>query len=191
MRIITGTAKGTKLETLDGLDTRPTSERVKESVFSMLQFELEQRRVLDLFAGSGQMGLEALSRGAAVCTFVEKNTEAMEIVKRNAKKTRLAEKCRIVNVDYKDYLRGARRGEKFDIVFLDPPYKQKIIPDILEQLVKLDLLAPNAKVVCESEDDIEYTADGLETVRHNKYGRVFITVLTKKDKHIGGTEEQE
>ena len=180
MRIITGFAKGTKLETLEGLDTRPTTVRVKESIFSMLQFELENRRVLDLFAGSGQMGLEALSRGAASCTFVEKNLEAMEIVKKNAKKTRLAEKCKIVNVDYKDYLRGARKGERFDIVILDPPYSMKIIPEILDSLVKYDMLNANAKVVCESEDDTEYICEGLEALRHNKYGRVYITVLCKR-----------
>ena len=180
MRIITGSARGIKLETLDGLDTRPTAERVKESVFSMLQFELENRRVLDLFAGSGQMGLEALSRGALGCTFVEKSLDAMEVVKKNAKKTRLVDKCRIVNMDYKDYLRGAARRDRFDIVFLDPPYSLKILPEILESLVRYDLLNDNAKIVCESEDDIEYTCQGLETVKHNKYGRVYITVLSKK-----------
>ena len=180
MRIITGSARGVSLETLEGLDTRPTAERVKESVFSMLQFELENRRVLDLFAGSGQMGLEALSRGAAGCVFVEKSLEAMDIVKKNAKKTRLAEKCRIVNMDYKDYLRGARGREKFDIVILDPPYSMKILPEILETLVRLDLLNYNAKVICESEDDVEYSCEGLEVLKHNKYGRVYITVLTKK-----------
>ncbi len=184
MRIITGLAKGTKLETLEGLDTRPTAERVKESIFSMLQFELENRRVLDLFAGSGQMGLEALSRGAGSCTFVERNLDAMEIVKKNAKKTRLIEKCKIVNVDYKDYLRGAKGREKFDIVILDPPYSMKILPEILESLVKYDLLNRNAKVVCESEDDVEYTCEGLETVKHNKYGRVYITVLCKKGEDL-------
>ena len=180
MRIITGSARGIKLETLEGLDTRPTAERVKESVFSMLQFELENRKVLDLFAGSGQMGLEALSRGASVCTFVEKNLEAMEIVKRNAKKTKLIDRSKILNVDYNEYLRGCRSREKFDIVILDPPYSQKIIPQILETLVKFDLLNANAKVVCESEDDIEYTCEGLQTVKHNKYGRVYITVLAKE-----------
>lgn len=181
MRIITGIAKGVKLETLEGLDTRPTAERVKESVFSMLQFELENRRVLDLFSGSGQMGLEALSRGASSCTFVEKSLEAMDIVKMNAKKTKLIDKCRIVNMDYKDYLRGARGKDKFDIVILDPPYSLKIIPEILESLVRYDLLNVNAKVVCESEDGVEYTCGGLDTVRHNKYGRAYITLLSKKE----------
>ncbi len=181
MRIITGTAKGAKLETLDGLDTRPTTERVKESIFSMLQFELEGRRVLDLFAGSGQLGLEALSRGALSCTFVEKALDAMEIVKKNAKKTRLFDRCKILNLDYKDYLKSARSGEKFDIIFLDPPYRQKIIPEILETISRKDLVAPFGKIICESEDDVEYFAEGFETVKHNKYGRVYITVLCKKD----------
>lgn len=181
MRIITGSARGAKLETLEGLDTRPTTERVKESIFSMLQFEIENRRVLDLFAGSGQMGLEALSRGALSCTFVEKNIEAMEIVKRNAKKTKLIDKCRIVNMDYKDYLRGAKGRDKFDIVILDPPYSMKIIPEILDSLVKFGLLNTNAKVICESEDETEYCHEGLECIKHNRYGRVFITVLSKKE----------
>ena len=181
MRIITGSARGIKLDTLEGLDTRPTAERVKESVFSMLQFEIENRKVLDLFAGSGQLGLEALSRGALSCTFVEKSVDAMDIVKKNAKKTKLIDKAKILNVDYKEFLRGAKTREKFDIVFLDPPYSQKIIPEILESLVKLDVLNTNAKVICESEDDIEYSVDGLETIKHNKYGRVYITVLCKND----------
>ncbi|MBE6718837.1 MAG: 16S rRNA (guanine(966)-N(2))-methyltransferase RsmD [Ruminococcaceae bacterium] len=186
MRIITGIARGIRLETLEGLETRPTPERVKESVFSMLQFELENRRVLDLFAGSGQMGLEALSRGALSCTFVEKNLDAMEIVKKNAKKTKLWDKCKIINVDYKDYLRNSKTAEKFDIVFLDPPYSQKIIPQILESLVKFDMLNNNAKVICESEDDVAYECEGLETVKHSKYGRVFITVLCKRGGNIDG-----
>ncbi len=179
MRIITGVARGIKLETLDGLDTRPTAERVKESVFSMLQFEIENRNVLDLFAGSGQLGLEALSRGALSCTFVEKSLDAMNIVKKNAEKTRLADKCKILNIDYKDYLLGSKIRAKFDIVFLDPPYSQKIIPEILECLVRFDMLNTNAKIVCESEDDIEYSCAGLETIKHNKYGKAYITVLTK------------
>ena len=180
MRIITGTSKGTRLETLEGLETRPTSERVKDSVFSILQFEIENRKILDLFAGSGQLGLEALSRGALSCTFVEKNPEAMEIVKRNAKKTRLIDRCKILNIDYKEFLRGLKYGEKYDIVFLDPPYSQKIIPDILEILVKSDSLNINAKIICESEDDIFYEYKGLRPLKHNKYGRVYITVLSRE-----------
>lgn len=185
MRIITGVAKGAKLETLDGLDTRPTSERVKESIFSMLQFELENRRVLDLFAGSGQLGLEALSRGALSCTFVEKSLDAMEIVKRNAKKTRLFDKCKILNLDYKDYLRSVRGADKYDIIFLDPPYAQKIIPEILDAIARKDMVSPFGKIICESEDDIEYKAEGFETVKHNKYGRVFITVLERVNENNG------
>ena len=147
----------------------------------MLQFEIEGRRVLDLFAGSGQLGLEALSRGAATCTFVEKSLDAMEIVKKNAKKTHLFEKCKILNLDYKDYLRSIRTGDKFDIIFLDPPYMQKIIPEILETIARKNMVSPFGKIICESEDDVEYTIGGFETVKHNKYGRVFITVLEKRN----------
>ena len=120
MRIITGSARGTKLETLEGLETRPTTERVKEAVFSMIQFEIEGRRVLDLFGGSGQMGLEALSRGAQVCTFVDRNPQAVAVIKRNAQKTHLYEKCRVLNADWASFVRGLR-GEQFDVVILDPP----------------------------------------------------------------------
>lgn len=179
MRIITGEAKGKRLDTLEGLETRPTTEKVKEAIFSMIQFEVEGRRVLDLFAGSGQLGLEALSRGASLCTFVEKSREAFEIVKGNAKKTGLFDRSRVLNSDYMDYLKTSGKTEKFDIIFLDPPYSMKIIPGILDRLVKHDIIARNGLVVCESEDDIEYAAEGLEVVRHSKYGRVYITLLRR------------
>ncbi|MBR6602386.1 MAG: 16S rRNA (guanine(966)-N(2))-methyltransferase RsmD, partial [Clostridia bacterium] len=131
MRIITGKAKGIRLATLDGEATRPTSERTKEAVFSMLQFDIEGRRVLDLFAGSGQMGLEALSRGAQSATFVDHAKAAISVIKQNIEKTRL-EGANVVCADSLEYLRteGRKRNEsaKFDIVFLDPPYADKIIP---------------------------------------------------------------
>lgn len=178
MRIITGTAKGTRLETLEGLDTRPTAERVKEAVFSIMQFDIENTKVLDLFAGSGQMGLEALSRGAESCTFVDKNNKATEIVKLNAKKTKLYQRCKILSADYAEILRGTK--EKYDIVFLDPPYALKIIPSILDMLVKKNTVNENGYVVCESDDDIEYKADGFSTVKFAKYGKIYITVLRKQ-----------
>ena len=118
MRIITGTARGTRLETLPGEDTtRPTPERVKEAVFSAIQFDLYEKRFLDLFAGSGQMGLEALSRGAARAVLIDENSNAVQIIKANAKKTHLFEKCFISNVSYRDYLRGVRDGNN-SIVFI-------------------------------------------------------------------------
>ena len=131
MRIITGKAKGIRLATLEGENTRPTSERTKEAVFSMIQFELEGRRVLDLFSGSGQMGLEALSRGAAAAVMVDHSKAAVSVIKQNVMKTKL-EGATVVTADSLEYLRGEgrRRNEsaKFDIVFLDPPYREKLIP---------------------------------------------------------------
>ena len=126
MRIITGSARGTRLETPEGLDTRPTAERVKEALFSMIQFEIDGKRVLDLFGGSGQLGLEALSRGAWKATFVDASKEAVETIKTNAKKTKLFDRCVILNTDYKAFIRGAAGKERFDIIFLDPPYASEL-----------------------------------------------------------------
>ena len=115
MRIITGTARGIKLTTLEGDTTRPTAERVKEAVFSMIQFEIEGRTVLDLFGGSGQLALEALSRGAAKATIIDASREAMNVIMDNAKKTRLFDRCRISCADYASFIRGAQGREKYDI----------------------------------------------------------------------------
>ena len=122
MRIITGSAKGKKLLTLEGDATRPTSERIKEAIFSSLQFDIENRAVLDLFAGSGQMGLEALSRGAASATFIDSATDAIAVCKENAKRTGLFDKCRFLVSDYRNFIRKAAHERKFDLVFIDPPY---------------------------------------------------------------------
>ena len=111
MRIITGSAKGKRLATLDGDATRPTSERIKGAIFSSIQFELEEREVLDLFAGSGQMGLEALSRGAARATFIDSSREAMEIVKKNAKSCDFFEKSHFLVSDFRNYIRKHRVGK--------------------------------------------------------------------------------
>lgn len=150
MRIITGKARNIPLKTLEGDDTRPTSERVKEAVFSMLQFEIEGRRVLDLFAGSGQLGLEALSRGASHATFIDNSRAASDIIIENAKKTGLFELCRVSASDYASALRGNAGRESYDIVFIDPPYDSMLVPDALRLLVSGKMLAPHSVVVCES-----------------------------------------
>lgn len=181
MRIITGSAKGTRLETLEGLDTRPTPERVKEAVFSMLQFELEGRRILDLFSGSGQMGLEALSRGASYAVLVDSNPSAMQIIKKNAQKTKLFSQCSLLCCDYGAYLKGATDKERFDIIFLDPPYAQKILPRILEKLDRANVVAPNGYVICESEEEHPPVAPASLTLyKHLHYGRVTISVFQKR-----------
>ena len=126
MRIITGKAKGKKLFTLEGEATRPTSERIKGAIFSAIQFDIEGRRVLDLFAGSGQMGLEALSRGAVGATFIDSSREAMEIVKKNARATGFFDTSKFIVSDGANYLRKAAGREKYDLVFIDPPYAMNL-----------------------------------------------------------------
>ena len=153
MRIITGTARGTKLVTLEGDNTRPTAERVKEAVFSMLQFELEGRAVLDLFAGSGQMALEALSRGAARATLIDASREANAVILENAKKTHLFDRCRISCTDWASFIRGAAGRETYHIVFLDPPYGDGILPTVLSKLWEAGILSPGAAIVCETAEE--------------------------------------
>ncbi len=179
MRIITGTARGTKLATLEGLETRPTVERIKEAEFSMIQFEIDGKRVLDLFGGSGQLGLEALSRGAAQATFVDSNRDAVEIIKANAKKTKLFEKCIVLNTDYKAFIRGNAGKNKYDIVFLDPPYDLDIWTDVIDRLERADLIAEGGMIICESNKISPIEAKGFTVRRHVGYSKVYITVLDK------------
>ncbi len=178
MRIITGTARGTKLQTLEGEATRPTSERTKESVFSMLQFDIEGRRVLDLFGGSGQMGLEALSRGAAHATIVDQSPEAVKIIKANAQKTKLFDKCVILTKDYKAFLKGTK--EKFDIIFLDPPYDTNMLSESMRIILENDMLNYGGFIVLESGNDDIPEYGELTLRRHYKSGRAYVTVLTNE-----------
>lgn len=207
MRIITGSARGIRLETLPGEDTRPTSDRVKEALFSMIQFEIEGRRMLDLFAGSGQLGLEALSREAGYCVFIDAARAACEIIAANAKKAKLYDRCRISTGDYMSFLRGAAGREQFDIIFLDPPYDSGFLPDALMEIAEGDLLAHGGKIVCETDNgalpaskrllkDAEYHSvqvcrqvfgnnEALQRrftlLRTALYGRTRITLLAKEE----------
>ena len=181
MRIITGKAKGIKLKTLEGDNTRPTAERVKEAVFSMIQFDIEGRTVLDLFAGSGQMALEALSRGAARATLVDKSKEAISIIRQNADKARMLEDCTIFQADYLDFARRAE-GTQFDIIFLDPPYALKMYKPALNAFIKHKLLKPTTLIICESgEDDIFENDFDLQNEfsveKKSKYSNTYITIL--------------
>ncbi len=153
MRIITGTARGKRLLAPLGNTTRPTSERVKEAIFSAIQFELTGRRVLDLFAGSGQMGLEALSRGATHATFVDSDAEVMALIKQNATATGFFDRSHFLAGDYRNVLRKFAGREPFDLVFIDPPYAMKAVPEALRGLLKSKLLAPGAIVVTESGEE--------------------------------------
>ena len=153
MRIITGSARGTKLEALEGEATRPTADKVKEAMFSMIQFDIEGRMVLDLFAGSGQLGLEALSRGAAKATLIDESRDAVNIIIENAKKTHLFEKCRVSVSGAIPFIRSAGGREKYDIVFLDPPYNTGLMAESLKKIADADLLAPGALIMCECDTE--------------------------------------
>jgi len=182
MRIITGTARGAKLETLEGEEiTRPTTQRTKEGIFSAIQFEITGKRVLDLFAGCGQMALEALSRGAESAVMIDESAEATEIIKLNAKKTGLIKACRISRMDYSEYLKSANGREKFDIVFLDPPYSKSIKDEILKKLMRTDILADGCIVICETDkDEIDGDVHGLSLRKKYKYSRAITYIFDYK-----------
>ena len=178
MRVISGTARGTKLESLEGLSTRPTIDRVKEGIFSSIQFVVPGAKVLDLFAGSGQMGIECLSRDAVKGVFVDSNKDALNIVIKNIKVFGLFDKARVVNMTAQDYLRTCK--EEFDIIFLDPPYNMGILDEILEKVYQIT--APGGIIIAESElgwkpaKEIE----GLRMVKQYKYGKVYVTKFQKE-----------
>ena len=175
VRIITGTKKGRKLVTLEGDATRPTSERIKGAIFSSIQFDIENRRVLDLFAGSGQLGFEALSRGAESVTFVDSERDAMEIVKKNARDLGFFDRCKYSVADYRNYIRKASGRDKFDLVFIDPPYAMECCVDAAERLAEAELIIPGAIIVLESGDEEISETDvrlaGFEFVKSTSYGK--------------------
>ncbi len=181
MRIITGKARGVRLKTLEGDATRPTTERVKEAVFSMIQFDIEGRDVLDLFAGSGQMGLEALSRGAKSAVLIDQSKDAIKIIEENATKTKLIADCVIQQSNCMDYIRR-NRGKKFDIVFMDPPYASDLYRLVLRALMESDCLKPTTMIICES-DTQEIFAEDTELFRQfevkkvSRYSKTVITIL--------------
>ena len=182
MRIIAGKANRRKLEALEGEDiTRPTSERVKEGLFSAIQFELSGKRVLDLFAGTGQLALEALSRGADSAVLTDDSADAVEIIKLNAKNTGLMKQCRISRIDYSEFLKSAAlKKEKFDIVFLDPPYAKDMKNEILKKVSRADIMNPGALIVCETDNDFlgeDTSVFGFSLRKKYRYGKTFVTLL--------------
>lgn len=183
LRIVTGIAKGKKLKTLEGEATRPTSERIKEALFSSIQFDIENRRVLDLFAGSGQLSLEALSRGAASAMLIDFSREALDIAKDNAKTTGLGDKTKFLVSDWRNYIRKASGREKFDLVFIDPPYAMECCYEATERLVKAGLLEAGAIIVLESGTECPdfSLCENIEVLKSTHYGKkTFLNILLFK-----------
>lgn len=171
MRVITGLAKGHQLFSPEGEETRPTLDRVKESVFSILYPYLREAVVLDLFAGTGGLGIEALSRGATCADFVDNNKKAYDCIIRNLRKTRLEDKASVHFTAYEKYLSTCHK--KYDIVFLDPPYNKGIEEKVFAELGKN--LSEASVVVLETEY-LPESFEGFEIIKQAKYGRVYITL---------------
>ncbi len=185
MRIISGTMRGTKLFTLEGLNTRPTLDRVKEALFSKINYDLEEAVVLDLFSGSGALALESLSRGAKISVMCDSSKDAIRIIKQNIEKTRTEDKTILLKCDYKNALEKLEKDKmKFDIVFLDPPYKTDFAECAAKEIIEKNLLNENGMIILET-DDKEKVLNNLDTnlleiKDMKKYGRVFLLFLIRK-----------
>lgn len=183
MRVITGSARGRRLKELEGLETRPTTGKVKEALFSVIQFDIEGRRVLDLFAGTGQLGIEALSRGAECAVFVERRRDALQVIRENLEACGMTDKARVVNGDAMSYLKS---GEKFDLIFLDPPYASGLLEQALEEIVRFDICRKHGIIVAESAADktLPALAGPYALHREYRYGKIKLTVY-----HRDGNED--
>lgn len=178
MRVITGSARGRRLTTVPGNEiVRPTSEKVKEAIFSSIQFDIEGRRILDLFAGSGQLGIEALSRGAKSCAFVDTSDTSLSVVRQNLKVTDLEDFSSVFKSDYKSFL--ARENNTFDIAFLDPPYSAGFLDDALNAVC--NRMSDFGIIICEHpvEKDMPQTVKDFSIYRSYKFGKIKITVYKK------------
>lgn len=189
MRIITGSKRGKKLITLEGEQVRPTTDRVKESLFNILQFQLEGRKFLDLFAGSGQIGLEALSRGAALAVFVDSSKESIRVVEKNVASTGFQDQAKVVAADFASYLRGSR--ELFDIAFLDPPYRTGLLEKALPMVV--ERMNPGGVILCEhpKEEVLPEKVGRFVLQKSYRYGKIMLAAYRQPsaDEETEGEQE--
>ena len=181
MRVITGKARGVQLKTPDGMLTRPTTDRVKEALFSIIHFEIPGAKVLDLFGGTGQLGIEALSRGAQHAVFVDAQESACKIIRENLKRTKLEKEGRVVRGDYLQYLN--RCAEKFDIILLDPPYAEVFLENALKRITEIDILETNGIIVTERPlgKDLPWEFEGFSRSKDYKYGNTLLTLYRKAE----------
>lgn len=178
MRVIAGTARGCTLNAPEGFNTRPTADRVKESMFAVIQFEVQGKSVLDLFAGSGALGIEALSRGAAYAVFVDKDEKSIELIKENLGKAKLSDKAVVLKKDYLHALKSL--SQKFGIVFLDPPYAQGLYESALTAIKEYGILDDGGMIVIEYSPSYEINIpEGYTKVKEKKYGSTMLAYLKR------------
>ena len=184
MRVVSGTARGCKLQPVPGMNTRPTTDRVKENVFNLIQDHVRGARALDLFAGTGQLGIEALSRGAQSCDFVERDKAAYAVAEKNIRAARVADRAALHRAEAAEFVSRAGRRQ-YDLIFLDPPYGGVILENALLQIETFDILSTDGIIICESAVGDRF-AHGFEVVRERHYGATMITVLRWQN---GGTDD--
>lgn len=178
MRIISGSRRGHKLHEFTGQDVRPTTDRVKESIFNLIQAYVPSSSVLDMFAGSGALSFEALSRGAEYAVLLDIDSKSVELIKKNIHELKFEDICEVKEASCYNYVKNC--GEKFDIIFLDPPYNKGFIEPALEAISKYDLLTDTGIVLLESDNtDFKSEFTGLSVLKQRRYGRTYITVYKK------------
>ena len=181
MRVITGKARGVQLKTPEGMTTRPTTDRVKEALFSIIHFEIPGAKVLDLFGGTGQLGIEALSRGAKRAVFVDSQESACKLIRENLTRAKLQQDGQVVRSDYLQYLDRCR--EKFDIILLDPPYAEVFLENALKRITEIDILESNGIIVAERPlgKELPWEFEGYNRSKDYKYGKILLTIYRKAE----------
>lgn len=180
MRVITGKARGVNLKTPEGMQTRPTTDRVKEAMFSIIHFEVPGAKVLDLFGGTGQLGIEALSRGAEIAVFVDSREDSCKLIRENLARTKFQNQGRVVRADYLEYIRRCR--EKFDIIILDPPYAEVFLENALKTIVEIDILQTDGIIVAERPvgKELPFEFVGFTRSKDYKYGKTLLALYRKE-----------
>lgn len=188
MRVITGTARGRRLKTLEGSDVRPTTDRVKEAIFSVIQFDIEGRKMLDLFAGSGQMGIEAISRGAEGVVFVDSSADSVDVIKDNLKNCDMMKSAVVIQSDAQMYLNGSASAskDKFDVAFLDPPYGKGILQSVLPLVAQV--MKQSGAIICECplNEKLPEFAGEFTVSKEYRYGKIKVTFYRVPRKEDGG-----
>ena len=179
MRVITGKARGVVLKTPEGQSTRPTTDRVKEALFSIIQFDIPGSRILDLFGGTGQLGIEALSRGAKSAIFVDLGADACRLIQENLRRAHFGQEGKVVRSDYLAFLKNCH--DQFDIIFLDPPYAEVFLENALKHIVEIDILHSGGIIVTERPvgKELPYVFEGFTRSKDYKYGNTLLALYRK------------